>query len=88
MYEFINKEAADELRAQRIHHLEAQHYRLMLELEETPGNERIVAEVAEVERRIELHRRVLGLTPLATPEQNNGQSTDDVISSPAEPVEV
>ena len=78
MYEFINRDAADQLRAERIHHLEVQHYRLGLELEEVPDNEGIKGQMAEIERRIELHRRILGLAPLATPEQENGQTVDPV----------
>lgn len=73
MYEFIDKNSASQLRAERIHHLEAQHFRLGLELEEVPGNEGIKGQMAEIERRIDMHRRILGAAPLNTLEQENGQ---------------
>lgn len=84
MYEFIDSGAANELRAERIHHLEVQHFRLGLELEETPENKAIAGQRAELERRIEMHRRILGLAPLAPPEHSNGH--DVVVDASAEAV--
>jgi hypothetical protein len=83
MYEFIDSNAAEQIRAERIHHLEIQHFRLGLEFEETPENLAIKDQMAELERRMEMHRRILGLAPLATPGQENGQDT--VVDEPAAP---
>lgn len=84
MYEFVNADAASQLRAERIHHLEVQHFRLALELEEAPGIPAIVTQMAELERRIGVHRNALGLAPLDAPAQENGQTVDDAVADPEE----
>jgi hypothetical protein len=84
MYQFINMDTADQIRVERIHHLEIQHYRLALELEETPDSREIRKQMDAVEQRIGLHRKVLGIAPLDTSAQENGQAADSTVLGPDE----
>lgn len=44
-----------QLRVERLHVLEADHQRRVLELEETPGDAAVVEQLMEIERRIKVH---------------------------------
>lgn len=60
-YTHLTAEQADELRHRRVLDLEIEHYRVKLTLEETPENEPAHMDLAELERRIALHRAELGI---------------------------
>lgn len=73
-YELLGDTQAEHLRKQRLLDLEADHYRYVLDAEElAPGEDAgpIMAKLAEIERRIALHREALGLpvTVLAADEE-------------------
>jgi hypothetical protein len=70
-YALLLKPQADHIRKQRLLDLEADHWRFMLDLEELPEDvpdtetEPIFIRLADVERRIMLHRQALGLPDIA-----------------------
>jgi hypothetical protein len=64
-YELLGEAQAEHLRKQRLLDLEADHFRFVLDAEEVPPGEDagpIMAKLADVERRIALHRQALGLS--------------------------
>ena len=61
-YELLGNTQAEHLRRQRLLDLEADHYRFVLDAEELPpGGDAgpIMAKLADIERRIVLHRQAL-----------------------------
>ena len=64
-YELLGETAAQHLRRQRLLDLEADHFRLVLDVEETPDgvepSASILEKISDVERRINLHREALGM---------------------------
>ena len=73
-YELLGGSQAEHLRRQRLLDLEADHYRFVLDVEELPEGADpapILAKLADVERRIALHRRALGMPePVTTPDED------------------
>jgi hypothetical protein len=68
-YELLGEKQAEHLRRQRLLDLEGDHYRFLLDLEELPDEvdpSPILARVADVERRIALHRKALNLPVTVT----------------------
>lgn len=63
-YELLGSPQADHIRRQRLLDLEADHFRFVLDAEELPDGADsglIMEKLADVERRIKLHRQALGL---------------------------
>lgn len=60
-YTHLSEKQATGLRHQRIQELEAEHYRTRLVLEEKPGDAQAAVDLAEIWRRIQLHRDRLGI---------------------------
>lgn len=71
-YELLGGPQAEHIRKQRLLDLEADHYRYVLDAEELPEDADptpIMAKLADVERRIALHRRALGMSEqVSTPD--------------------
>jgi hypothetical protein len=68
-YELLGGPQAEHIRRQRLLDLEADHYRFVLDLDELPDGadpSPIMAKLADVERRIALHRRALNLPEMVT----------------------
>jgi hypothetical protein len=68
-YELLGGPQADHIRRQRLLDLEADHFRFVLDAEELPDDadpSPIMAKLADVERRIGLHRRALGMPVTVT----------------------
>lgn len=86
-YSHLTAGQAEELRHRRVLDLEIDHYRVKLALEEDPGDEKAYLDLAELERRIELHRAELGivLPPLdgVGPEMPDTPGSGDVAPAAA-----
>lgn len=77
-YEMLGQSQAEHLRQQRLLDLEADHFRFVLDVEELPEGvdpSPIMAKLADVERRIALHRRALGMPELVTVPEEAGALT-------------
>lgn len=72
-YELLGEPQAEHIRRQRLLDLEADHFRFVLDLEELPteaDSGQLMAKIGDVERRIALHRRALGMpVPVTTPDE-------------------
>lgn len=75
-YELLDEGRAEHLRRQRLLDLEADHFRFVLDLDELPPGadpEALMSRLADIERRIVLHREALGLPVMVV-------TPDDVVS--------
>jgi hypothetical protein len=73
-YELLGEGQAEHIRRQRLLDLEADHFRYVLDIEELPdgaNSSPTLEKIADIERRIELHRQALGLPVAVT----NGAGT-------------
>jgi hypothetical protein len=63
-YELLGDQQAKHLRRQRLLDLEADHFRCVLDIEESPEGVDLrlaMKKISDVERRIKLHRRALDM---------------------------
>jgi hypothetical protein len=85
-YELLGASEAEHIRRQRLLDLEADHFRFVLDLEELPDDadpSPLLARIADVERRIALHRQALSLPVRVTTldEANSGREFPGTESS-------
>lgn len=73
-YPFVTLSPNDriKLRVERLSGLESELVRALLELEETPGHQKLLARVADLGQRMNIHREALGFPTV------EDQSTEDV----------
>lgn len=79
-YEMLGVEGATHIRKQRLLDLEADHYRFMLDLQELPPDadgSAVLQQIAEIERRIAVHRTALGMEPVVTVDPSTEDRTAD-----------
>lgn len=62
-YSFLSPEQARKIRMEHVRQLEAEHYRSLLLLEETPADEGVARTESELRRRIDHHMRALNRNP-------------------------
>lgn len=71
-YRLLGESQAEHLRKQRLLDLEADHYRFLLDLEELPEGVEpppdLMTKLSDVEYRIQVHSRALGLASEITSE--------------------
>lgn len=72
-YQLLGNEQAEHLRRQRLLDLEADHFRFVLDVEESGADgdlTAILAKINDVERRIKIHRKSLGLPEFVSSEED------------------
>jgi hypothetical protein len=58
-YVYLSPDQARQIRRNRLHDLESQHYGALIMLEEEPKNGKLLATLTDLARRIEHHAQVL-----------------------------
>jgi hypothetical protein len=79
-YQLLGDAQADHIRRQRLLDLEADHFRFVLDVEELPDGvdpAPIMEKIADVERRIEMHRQALGLPEVVTTPEGADEVTPE-----------